>query len=682
MNPFDSILPRELKGGLTQAEGKILQTLPSGEVCDLRSGDPQRDDPVQWSTWGSERTVRASFLRWLCTNPEAERFIHAKGIRIQGVRIEGLLDFEGATLLHRLFLLNSALPDGVALEDARTRTLSFEGSHLKFFRGDRLIVEGALILDRNFVKEGVKLEYARVEGKLSCTGGKFENPDGNALNADSLSVKGEVFLGEGFEAKGEVRLVGAQIEGQLVCRGGKFENPGKIALTAYMANVKGDVILDEGFEAKGEVKLIDAQIEGQLLCGGGRFENPGEIALSAGLASVKGSVFLNEGFEAKGEVWLVYAQIEGLLGCKGKFENPGRRALSADLASVKGGVYLRKGFEAKGEVSLAYAQIEGLLSCGGGKFENPDGNALRANVVSVRGDVFLDEGFEAKGEVRLVDAQIEGELSCRGGKFENPNGDAFSAVRMRVDQKLILRGATFKGTLNLSHARCGPLEDDKDSWPDKGKLKIDGFEYENFADAESVPRTAKERLEWLRLQPMDPFPSGTYDYLARVFKAMGREEDADEVMIGKQKDLVQHGRLSWSRRLWKRFLGWTIGYGYRSWLALGWILFLTIVGTCVFWVAYQQGLIGPSPEKIEMFNQFKSGRASYPSFYPWLYSVDLIIPILDLKQEAYWYPIVGARGGWLVFVYWLIHQLAGWVLWSLFITGVTGIIQRFQNPVR
>jgi hypothetical protein len=96
-----------------------------------------------------------------------------------------------------------------------------------------------------------------------------------------MTVEGSVFLDEGFHATGAVRLLGARIQGVLSCTGARLENPSGDALSANGMTVEGDVFLDEGFHATGAVRLLGARIQGVLSCTGARLENPSGDALSA-----------------------------------------------------------------------------------------------------------------------------------------------------------------------------------------------------------------------------------------------------------------------------------------------------------------------------------------------------------------------------------------------------------------
>jgi hypothetical protein len=374
--------------------------------------------------------------------------------------------------------------------------------------------------------------------------------------------------------------------------------------------------------------------------------------------TVEGSVFLDQGFHATGEVRLLGARIRGQLSCRGaRLENPNGDALSADGMTVEGGVFLDQGFHATGEVRLPGARIQGQLSCRGARLENPNGDALSADGMTVEGDVFLDEGFHATGAVRLLRARIRGALVCTEARFENPNGIA----------------------LNLEHARLGGIEDDEGSWPQRGRLRIDGLEYEGFA-GDRTPTDARRRLEWLRRQLPD-FRPQPYDQLARVFRRMGREADAVEVLIAKQEDLIRHGKLSWWGRLTRRILGVTIGHGYRSGRALLWSLAFVIAGALIFGWANARGLMAPSSPEILTDPLYRAGGTippDYPRFEALAYSLDAFLPIVDLHQESFWLPDAGKPFGALVRIYLWIHIAAGWFLSTLFVSGVTGLVRRLE----
>lgn len=101
------------------------------------------------------------------------------------------------------------------------------------------------------------------------------------------------------------------------------------------------------------------------------------------------------------------------------------------------------------------------------------------------------------GDIGLLGATIGGNLDC-----EKVNTKSLIMERAKITGSLVMIG--FKGAINLANAHIGQLYDDKKSWPEKGKLILYGFEYRSFT-GHNTPISAKERLEWLKLQPEKPF---------------------------------------------------------------------------------------------------------------------------------------------------------------------------------
>jgi hypothetical protein len=305
-----------VSGWQDEVKKAVAEAARSGEICDLTS---RHED---------EREVPAELIYDLCTRAAD---VHARGVRIRGALVIDPLDFDETRLRVRLGLFDSVL-SSLRLENASARSVQ---------------------LDRSLIAEGpVRLVGASIEGRLSMRGAKLTGTDSNgqALVADGMRVTGGVFLVEGFEAAGAVRLAGASIEGrQLAMRGAKLTgtDPGGRALVADGMRVTGGVFL-EGFEAAGAVRLLAASIEGQLLMRGAKLT----------------------GTDSDG------------------------RALVADGMRVTGGVVLDGGFEAAGAVRLLGASIEGQLLMRGAKLTGTDSNgqALVADGMRVTGDVDLDRG--------------------------------------------------------------------------------------------------------------------------------------------------------------------------------------------------------------------------------------------------------------------------------------------------
>ena len=417
---------------------------------------------AEMQTWQEDRTVRAAVLQYLLV--AAPWPVHAKGVRLRGVRIGGHLDFEAAALRCPLLLdvcyLDADEP--ACLDYATASRVTLSGCQLAGLRGEILTAK-ELDLSRATLTGPLRLAGADITGSLSCRGAQLtgHGQNGYALAADGMKVGGDVRLDEGFTAAGGIRLVGADITGSFSCRGAQLTGHGQdgYALGADGMKVGGNVRLDVGFTAAGAIRLVGADITGQLSCRGAQLTGPYQdgYALAADGVKVGGGAFLDRGFTAAGAIRLLGADIAGQLSCHGaQLTGPYQDgyALAADRVKVGGGAFLDEGFTAAGAISLAGADITGQLICGGAQLtgHGQDGNALAADGMKVGGDVLLDDGFTAAGAIRLAGADITGQLSCRGAHLtgHGQDGNALAADGTKVRGDVLLDdGFTAAGAIRL-----------------------------------------------------------------------------------------------------------------------------------------------------------------------------------------------------------------------------------------
>ena len=379
--------------------------------------------------------------------------------------------------------------------------------------------------------------------------------------------------------------------------------------------------------------------------------------------------------------------------CEALYLNGSRltKGLAADGLKTKGNVHLRDRFSAGGPVRLSGADIGGSLDCTGGEFHNHGGNALTADQLTAKGSVFLRDGFSADGEVRLSGADISGQLACEGGKFHNPNGFALAAESAKIGSALLWRKMKEgKGVVNLMSAKAGVLADDLNSWK-PFKSVSDGFIYDQI----SGPTDAKSRIEWLANRPgwkeFSPLP---YEQAAKVLFGMGHASDARKILLKKERLQTADKRTPLLRKIGRRLWDVFTGYGYRLRYTLGWMAFFIYTGTCVFLDADLQHRIVPHQQVVLAHPDYQSAAregarptefvpdrfSGYPEFNQFWFSVDIFVPLFNLHQETHWSPARDERGGfsWVTLWYW-IEIAAGWILTSLFLLSVTGVLRPRQS---
>ncbi len=395
--------------------------------------------------------------------------------------------------------------------------------------------------------------------------------------------------------------------------------------------------------------------------------------------------------------------------------------LSADRLEAKGGVFLR-GLEAQGAVQLLGARLGGDLDCEGARLTaGAGGYALAADGLEAKGDVFL-RGLEAQGEVRLLGVKLRGDLNCAGARVTaGVTGNALTVSRAVIDGVFVLRdGARVSGMLNLASSRIGEILDDEELWPSAGNLILNGCEYQAFSGGS--PTSAEARLRWLELQDPtefgDPFWPQPYNYLATYFADQGLDESAGKVLFEKevQKRVALRRPLplplQWILGLLHGMHRYVNGFGYQPFRALWLIVLFALVGWPIYSHAWSTGAFRPSaavilrsPEwslcsvatservYLSSLNQTRAGRAksigedresqlacylrqregqSLPSFRPFFYSIDTIIPSSVLSLQDTWAPDErhSTLGYWARFFLWF-QIAAGWALSFFAVAGFT-----------
>jgi hypothetical protein len=681
----------------------------TGELLDCGEGP---FDLTAMQLWGEGRMVSAAALRDLLVGRKWP--VHPKGVRLRGVKISGLLDLEGATLHCPLSLDSCYLDadDPVCLDHATASRVALTGCQLAGLTASMLTAR-LIDLSRSTLRTGpLSLMCANITDELICSGARLNGTDGdhNALVAGGMKVGGSLcldqYLDDRFTAAGAVWLARADIAGDLACNGAQLgRNCDGIGLLAEGMKVGGEVFLREGFSADGAVRLLGADITGDLSCRAARLGRDDDgNALVADRMKVGGEVHLYKGFTAGGAVVLNGADITGDLSLSGAQLNGANRdgnALDADGIKAGHDVLLdqepgdsgagRLPFTAAGAVRLARADITGQLSCSGAQLNGTDRqNALVADGIKVGAAVLFDKGFTAAGTVSLNSARAD-QLVLSPAKPASANEITFNFTATGAQIASVLRWAPdgqFSGQVNLEDAHVGELEDNWTQpgeqaahgyWPLGGRLRLSGFTYGGLSDA-----SVKQRLEWIQSQyegdkdKRAAFAAQPYEQLAAMYRQAGQECEAREVAIARRRDLRKYGNLNWYRKLGNWFLDNTIRYGYQTWRAAAGLAAVFLAFLVLSLVGQHQHVIVPTGDTkgLHPVPTATQCTSDYPCFYPFGYTVDTVIPIINVHQADYWGPDGHAPSGWLWVVGAWGATAAGWALVTLLIAGYTGLVRQ------
>jgi hypothetical protein len=205
------------------------------------------------------------------------------------------------------------------------------------------------------------------------------------------------------------------------------------------------------------------------------------------------------------------------------------------------------------------------------------------------------------------------------------------------------------GLVVLSRARAVSVLDGPGLWAATGGVDVEDFGYQSITAVPDVD--VRTRLGWLRAVQPD-FAPGPYEQLAAMYRTGGDEERARLVLIERQRRRYAEQHLL--GRVWGRLQEWTVGYGYRPWRAIAWLV--------VFWLFGTLWFLGHRLAPLDSGQQ--------PVWNPALLSTDLVLPIVDLGQDKQW-QLSGSSQ-------WISAGLvaAGWILATTAAAGATRVLKR------
>ncbi len=619
-----------------------------------------------------------------------ELFVATGGVEIRGSKIAGRLRCTGANLNGRDEEHNNAL---TALRMKIGSDANFDGMSTK--------------------KGGIQLIGTDIAGELSFRGANLTGTDidGNALYADSVRVGSRVIIGDEFTAAGTVRLPGANIVGRLRCSGAKFKGSDKhgCALLADQMTVGGGAALDDVRTENGAIRMVGADITGHLDCKSVCLDGADSDgnALVADSLKVRDRLSVNTLSASTGAIRLPGATIQGRLQLgsvelRGKDNNG--RALLADGITVGGGMWFGGVRTASGGIRLVSANITGDLLYRAVHLTGTDeqGRALVADRIKVSGSIIIGPGKECYGNPESI---AEGTVSLRsahmGGSFELKTARLAEGTDACGKQKIALdlAGAQItddlvweprqavSGRVNLEDAKAGRLKDDlqcaNGNWPSAcaGLLLLDGFTYGRICWTPGA--TLDKRLEWIgspyrraKANEQRVFATQPYEQLAAVYRKSGQDTEARRVAIARRRDLRRYGELTTYRKVLNWLLDNTIRYGYRTWHAVVALAALYAAAVVIYFIAQHSGLMIPiSPPKGAHPTAIRCTN-NYPCFYPAAYAIDTVIPLINVRQAAYWTSNGQDSWGHAVGVFTWISIVFGWALATLTVAGYTGLVRR------
>jgi hypothetical protein len=353
-------------------------------------------------------------------------------------------------------------------------------------------------------------------------------------------------------------------------------------------------------------------------------------------------------------------------------------ALSCGLLGLTGARVI--GHTEGAAVELLAAHIGGRLDCTEMKVCNDSGPALNANSLQVGQNMRLNGEFTgsgAGGAVCLLGAHIGGQILFEGAKLRNDSGPALDAESLQVGEHLFLRwftasGGGDKAAVNLKGAQVSgtfqfaperPVEHKDDA---HRRLAVDGLTYTG------VPgRISAEAWRELLREGTPGFAAQPYQQLAAGYRALGDDREVRQTLMAQRDDQLARASTRWAERCWGWITRVTLGYGYKPWRAL-WFLVVVVALSCVLAI-----LLGAHGALTQTSRTATPGR-SCTVVQQVSVGLDLNLPTgtslarenCDLTTDS-----ASVTAGWLSVGGWVLRLLA-WVFAALFIAGFTSAVRK------
>ncbi|MCO1656879.1 hypothetical protein [Pseudonocardia humida] len=621
------------------------------------------------------------------------------GLRAGNLRVAAdLLLADGFTATGPVTLSDAQIGGSLRLSAGRLR-----GSDGRALLADRIVVGGTFYARRLRSDGELRLPGARITGNVDLAGADLVSPTGDALDMTGVSIDGSFLAGRHgggpdleFRATGRILLTGARVGGDVVLSGARVERvptpgppdpepvpdetrmpvvPGGIVdagacLVADRVRVEGNLELDDGLSTDGTVRLPNAVVGGYLRLSGARLLGP-HGAGARGIALLGDGIDVGGDLEARdsgrgalvcgGQLRLVDATVRGSASLSGiTLSAPGGYALLADRLHIGGEFYLRR-MVCDGTVRLQNAEIGATLDCTGARLtgprRRPDGSlrpSLDARAATIGKDLVCAGGFSADGGVRIRRADVGKAVQFTDATLGGPPevGRAvysLNAYALTAAELIVRPAAPPVGPVRLARASVTTFADSAALWAADGGVDIDGFDYGALYDTRAVD--VRTRLAWIR-EVMPDYTPGPYDQLAAAYQRSGNEELAQAVLMERQRR--RYAEAAPVERVWGWLQRWTVGFGYRPWLAVGWlVLFAALGGT---WFAFNP----PTPVD----------DGQHPVFNAWIFAADTLLPIVNLGQDGYW-RLDGPSQ-------WISTALvaSGWILATTAAAGAARVLKR------
>jgi len=669
----------------TPQETWVWSQVCRGKAADFNTAldSGEKLSPKELKGWQSQRVLRSIFLEAILLYEPFRSVLPRQGVHIIGAWFQEPLDLAYATLVHRLAIEGSRFEADIDLTALRTADIvDLSGSTvLGSLYMPGLHTSSVLYLGKEATFTTINFVDANVDGRIDLSTATVTGH----LDMNGLHVGGVLFMNE-KATFATVDLIHAKVDGML--------DLSTATVTGHLdmngLRVGGVLFMNEK-ATFATVDLASAKVGGRLYLDASTVT--GELGMNG--LHVSSDVFMNEK-ATFATVDLINAKVDGALVLSaatvtGKLDMNGLHvgrslllrdkatfatvvldnaqvdgALEMDTATVTGkldmsGLHVGRSLFLRNKatfatVDLSNAKVDGVLDLSTATVTGE----LNMHSLHVGSDVFMYDATFVQS-VKLLFATIGSGLDLGGAVL--PSLD-LTETRISGELNLVPGKLAAESPSNahwiLRNTEVGGVQDTRTAWPKT--LTLDGFTYRRLGrgaveDTDSMP--AREIAWWKDwLEKQHGYTPQPYEQVASVLQKAGYQSKATAILYeSKQRERAElwyrKGALWWVQWGWFTLQWLFIGYGYYTFVAMGWVVFFWFLGVCALWISGQ-------------------ARAHDMPYGGMAYSLDMLLPGIHLRKEHY--ERIDLQGKARVYFY--IHRLLGYLLVFFVVAGLTGLTKK------
>lgn len=298
---------------------------------------------------------------------------------------------------------------------------------------------------------------------------------------------------------------------------------------------------------------------------------------------------------------------------------------------------------------------------------------------------------ELNGPLRILSSRIGQDCNLSDLRVTESLYNSLTISNTHIGSKLTVIGVDLSGNVEFIDSSCrvyadaqyldGKIEDEMSYG---GVFTRGQFKYENFGlDAPIGP---EYRLGWLRSNEPSFFSLDEYIRLAEIYQSRGNLSDKQTILVQMHWDTLRFRDLGLLVSGWYYAYGHLAGFGYEP-LRLLFVAIAIVVCGCIVFQRNRKFMVpieaAVERSDVELLSVGKKSpvdvdddklfNAGYPRLHPFAYSVDLLLPVINLRQSKYWFPGSACQ---LLRWYAYFHILMGWILSSVLILAIVDMFNK------